>query len=58
MSAVYSLGAICALPAVAWVTDSLGRRNAILLGSVIMIIGAIIQTAAQNCACSVLFRLQ
>lgn len=47
---MYSLGAIVVLPLVPLVTDSLGRKKAILLGSVIMMIGAAIQTAAQNCA--------
>jgi MFS family permease len=49
MSAAYSLGAIIALPAVPYVNDEWGRRRAILFGSFIMIIGAIIQTASQNC---------
>lgn len=48
MSAIYSLGAICALPLVPYITDTLGRRRAILFGSVLMIIGAVIQTASQN----------
>lgn len=49
MSAMYSAGAIVALPFVPLVTDGLGRRMAIVLGSVLMIIGAVIQTASQNC---------
>ena len=49
MGAIYSLGAICAVPFVAFVTDTWGRRFAILFGSIIMIIGAALQTAAQNC---------
>ncbi|KAL0950346.1 hypothetical protein HGRIS_010314 [Hohenbuehelia grisea] len=48
MSAMYSLGAIAALPIVPWIADHLGRRNAIVFGSVLMIIGAVIQTASQN----------
>ncbi|KAF9553536.1 hexose transporter [Agrocybe pediades] len=56
MSAMYSAGAIVALPFVPLVTDGLGRRRAIFLGSVIMIIGAIIQTAAQNFAMFVIAR--
>lgn len=47
---MYSLGAIVVLPFVPYITDTLGRRNAIVFGSVLMIIGAAIQTAAQNCA--------
>lgn len=49
MSAMYSAGAIVALPLVPLVTDGLGRRWAIGIGSIIMIIGAAIQTASQNC---------
>ncbi|KAF8165914.1 general substrate transporter [Crassisporium funariophilum] len=56
MSAMYSAGAIVALPIVPWVTDGLGRRRAIVFGSVLMIIGAILQTAAQNFAMFVIAR--
>jgi MFS family permease len=49
MSAMYSAGAIVALPLVPLVTDGLGRRWAIVLGSLLMIIGASLQTASQNC---------
>ncbi|KAJ8519680.1 hypothetical protein ONZ45_g3403 [Pleurotus djamor] len=56
MSAMYSLGAIAALPFVPWVADTLGRRWAIILGSIIMIIGAVIQTASQNFAMFVISR--
>ena len=49
LSALYSLGSICSLPFVPFVTDKMGRRWAILFGSVIMVIGASLQTAAQNC---------
>ncbi|KAF9458482.1 hexose transporter [Collybia nuda] len=56
MSAMYSLGAIIVLPIVPLITDHLGRRNAIVFGSVLMIIGAAIQTAAQNYAMFVMAR--
>jgi MFS family permease len=49
MSAAYSLGAIVALPFVPYVTDHWGRRWAIMFGSILMIIGAALQTASQNC---------
>ena len=49
MSALYSLGSIASLPFVPFVSDRLGRRMAILVGSIIMIIGAILQMAAQDC---------
>ena len=50
-SSLYSLGSICSLPFVPLVTDRWGRRFAIAFGSVIMIIGAALQTASQDCAC-------
>ncbi len=49
LSALYSLGSICSLPFVPFVTDRLGRRWAIIVGSIIMMIGAILQTASQDC---------
>ena len=49
MSAIYSAGAIIALPFVPVITDGLGRRRSIAFGSIIMIIGATLQTASQNC---------
>ncbi|KAH6879915.1 hexose transporter [Coprinopsis sp. MPI-PUGE-AT-0042] len=56
MGAIYSLGAICAVPFVAFITDTWGRRFAILFGSIIMVIGATLQTAAQNFAMFVISR--
>lgn len=49
MSASYSLGCILALPFVPIVGDKYGRKKSILTGSLIMIVGAVIQAAAQNC---------
>lgn len=49
MSASYSLGCILALPFVPMINDNYGRRMSIILGSVIMIVGSILQTASQNC---------
>lgn len=51
MSASYSLGCILALPFVPILNDNHGRRMSIILGSVIMIIGSVLQTASQNCMC-------
>ena len=48
MSAMYSLGAIVAVPVVPSVVDKSGRRNSILLGSILMISGGILQGAALN----------
>ncbi|KAJ7590279.1 general substrate transporter [Mycena floridula] len=57
MSAAYSLGAIVALPLVPYVNDEWGRRRAIVFGSILMIIGAVLQTASQNFAMFVISRL-
>ncbi|KAJ7018454.1 hexose transporter [Mycena alexandri] len=56
MTAAYSLGAICALPIVPYVNDHLGRRMAIIFGSLLMVIGAALQTASQNFAMFVVSR--
>ncbi|KAF7332317.1 Hexose transporter [Mycena kentingensis (nom. inval.)] len=57
MSAAYSLGAILALPAVAFVNDRLGRKNAIVFGSLFMLLGAALQTASRNFAMFVISRV-
>ena len=49
MTASYSLGCILALPFIPMANDSRGRKFSIALGSVVMIVGAAIQCAAQNC---------
>ncbi len=46
--ACYNLGAISSIPFVAIVSDHLGRRKSIVLGSTIMIIGAVMQGLSQN----------
>ncbi|KAF9035880.1 hexose transporter [Panaeolus papilionaceus] len=56
MSAIYSAGAIVSLPFVPLVTDGLGRRWAIFIGSLIMVVGAILQTLAKNFAMFVIAR--
>jgi MFS family permease len=48
ISAAYSLGAILSLPFVGIVNDKFGRRWSIFGGSVIMIIGALIQGFSVN----------
>jgi MFS family permease len=48
IAAAYSLGAICALPFVPTFSQRFGRRWSIFFGSVVSIIGAIIQGCAQN----------
>ncbi|KAG9317748.1 hexose transporter [Chiua virens] len=48
MSAMYSLGAVAAIPFVSSVVDTIGRRYPILFGGIIQIIGAILQGSAAN----------
>ena len=48
IAAAYSLGAILSLPLVPYVNDRFGRRWSIFGGSVIMMIGAIIQGFSVN----------
>jgi len=48
LGSAYSLGTIFALPFVPFVADRLGRRMSIVFGSIIMVIGAVLQTATQN----------
>ncbi|KAH9854869.1 hexose transporter [Lenzites betulinus] len=56
LSALYSLGSICSLPFVPFVTDRYGRRFAIIFGSIIMVIGSALQTASQDFAMFVIAR--
>jgi MFS family permease len=46
--ACYNLGGITAVPFVALFSDRFGRRLSIVFGSVVMIIGALLQGLAQN----------
>ncbi|CRK40748.1 hypothetical protein BN1708_008331 [Verticillium longisporum] len=48
MSAIMSLGSICSTPIAPWVADKYGRRMGITVGSLIMIIGAILQCESHN----------
>jgi MFS family permease len=48
IAAAYSLGAILSLPFIPMVNDKYGRRWSIVGGSVIMIIGALIQGFSQH----------
>lgn len=56
MSAIMSLGSICSTPIAPWVADKYGRRWGITVGSIIMIIGAIIQCESVNFAMFVISR--
>ncbi|KAF2019199.1 general substrate transporter [Aaosphaeria arxii CBS 175.79] len=57
IAAAYSLGAIISLPFIPWVDDKVGRRGSIMVGSIIMIIGAIIQGFSVNVAMYIVARL-
>lgn len=47
-NAIQSIGAFCAIPLAPYVSDGLGRKAGILLGAIIVLIGAILQTCTQN----------
>ncbi|KAJ7595200.1 general substrate transporter [Mycena floridula] len=57
MTAAYPLGSILALPLVPYVNDEWGRKRAIFFGSILMIIGAVLQTVSQTFAMFVVSRL-
>ncbi|KAJ8113391.1 hypothetical protein OPT61_g4468 [Boeremia exigua] len=48
LTALYSIGAIASLPITPYIADNFGRKWAIAIGCVIMIVGAAIQAAAKN----------
>jgi len=47
-TALYSIGSIASLPIAPFIADHFGRKAAIAIGCVIMIVGAAVQAAAQN----------
>ncbi|KAF8591277.1 hexose transporter [Ramaria rubella] len=47
-NAMQNIGALAGFPFAPYLTDWAGRRKAILLGAFLMIVGAVIQTAAQD----------
>ncbi|KAL1602709.1 hypothetical protein SLS60_006130 [Paraconiothyrium brasiliense] len=57
IAAAYSLGAILSLPFIPMVDDWVGRRGSIMVGSIIMIIGALIQGFSQNVTMYIFARL-
>ncbi|BFZ62129.1 hypothetical protein YB2330_003208 [Saitoella coloradoensis] len=57
MTAAFSIGAVLAVPFVPWTNDRFGRKVSILVGSVILLIGVIIQTASVNIAMFVVSRV-
>ena len=51
MNAILPLGAVFGIPLAAWISDNYGRRWAMTIGDIIMIVGAVIQTASVNSKC-------
>ncbi|KAG8822093.1 hypothetical protein FRB91_005376 [Serendipita sp. 411] len=47
-NAIQSIGAFCAIPLAPYVADGVGRKKGIVLGSFLVLIGAILQTCTQN----------
>jgi MFS family permease len=56
MSAAMSLGSIFSTPIAPWVADRYGRRWGITIGSIVMIIGAILQCESVNLAMFIVSR--
>jgi MFS family permease len=48
LTALYSLGSIASLPIAPFIADRWGRKSAIFLGCVIMVMGAGVQAGAKN----------
>jgi MFS family permease len=48
MVAAFSFGSLIVLPFVPWVDDRFGRKRSILLGSIFLVIGVVLQTASIN----------
>jgi sugar porter (SP) family MFS transporter len=57
IAAAYSLGAILSLPFIGTINDKFGRRWSILGGSLVMIIGALIQGFAQHVGMYIVARM-
>jgi len=48
INACYQLGSIFAVPFAPWVAQKYGRRWSIMIGSLIMVVGAIVQGFSQH----------
>ncbi|KAH7398608.1 hexose transporter-like protein [Pyrenochaeta sp. MPI-SDFR-AT-0127] len=57
MSACYQLGSILAVPIAPWLNQKYGRRFSILLGSGIMVLGALLQGFAQHIGMYIIARM-
>ncbi|EJT99356.1 general substrate transporter [Dacryopinax primogenitus] len=57
ITAAFSIGAVIALPVVPMCNDRLGRKPSIIIGSIIILIGVILQTSSVNIAMFLVARL-
>jgi MFS family permease len=48
VASCYQLGSIIGVPVAPWFNNRLGRRWCIMIGSLVMVVGAIIQGFSQN----------
>ncbi len=48
ISSSYQLGSIIAVPIAPWLNQTYGRRWSIMIGSIVMVIGSILQCFAQD----------
>lgn len=48
LNAIQTIGSLGSIPLAPYASDCLGRRGAIVMGGFIVIVGAALQTAAQN----------
>ena len=48
MNCIQSVGQLVALPFCAGICDKFGRRPALLIGAVVLVLGTVLQAAAQN----------
>lgn len=57
INSCYQLGSIFAVPIAPWFAQRFGRRWSIMLGSVIMVVGALLQGFAQHVAMYIIARM-
>jgi MFS family permease len=55
-NAIQNIGGIVGLPFAPFVSDHFGRRAGMILGAILMIVGTILQTSAQNMAMFIVAR--
>jgi len=57
INAAFSIGAVLSLPIVPWINDRVGRKHSITIGSIILVVGVVLQTASVNVAMFLVARL-